>query len=81
MLLSSIHTITYSPDNKINGSTDLGKLQGIFEDPYFRYVQVEMIKCVGTSPSGLPCENSTVIDNVCFIKANNYNSPMPKNFL
>jgi len=51
-------------NNTFPGLDQLGNLVGIFEDKKFRYLQVTLNTCVGTSPDGNPCENSTLIQNM-----------------
>jgi hypothetical protein len=33
----------------------IGNISGIFEQPYFRYLEVNMNRCVGKSPTGKNC--------------------------
>jgi len=40
----------------------IGNISGIFEEQFFRYLQVDMFKCYGVSPSGRNCSNSSTID-------------------
>jgi len=46
----------------INQTSGLGNIRGIFEASQFRYLEVDMMRCIGTTPDGRNCTNSSVID-------------------